>query len=598
MYVLIIINVLVVRSLHLARTPDKYVRSVLSLGGNQTLKKSITAAAVLSLAFASMASSSARAEGLSSLFGGTLNPFHNQGLSIPTNQDAFSQLQLHPAFKNLVGSGEIHSLALKQKITGGLLTTLKYQHFYKKVPVIGSVVAQHFGPKGLEISSDVAQFDLDVNPAFDADAAVAVARSRALQLPVSGQPQLKILPGHNPGDAQLIYWVTLNATPVAPGRDILINANTGKVIGDLSHEMRIAPIEIRSAQGQGVEILPLVTTNPLTGQQSLKGCQLMDYDTQVKKQISAAQCQAYFSGADTSLDQKCQITAANKADGTSDDPLVIFAAGCKVVAQDSVITPGLADTTPVKVLDDMTKILTYFQDHFHRDSYDNHGAKVVNVIHVGTGFGNAFWDIKNSIMAFGDGDGTMAPMTSALDVIAHEFTHGVTAATANLIGMGESGALNEATSDFFGELVEGKGTWTMGEDLFPAGSGKVIRNLKDPTLVIDEVLSPTTGQILHLPDPAKFSDYVGVAANDECSGNNDGCWVHFNSTIWSHGLYLIFEAIGHDKAEALYYSVQTQYLTENSGFKDAAKAVMKACGQLYQADDCTKVQDALTQIGL
>ena len=37
--------------------------------------------------------------------------------------------------------------------------------------------------------------------------------------------------------------------------------------------------------------------------------------------------------------------------------------------------------------------------------------------------------------------------------LAHEFTHGVTQATAGLMHGGESGALNEGTSDFFASMV-------------------------------------------------------------------------------------------------------------------------------------------------
>ena len=43
---------------------------------------------------------------------------------------------------------------------------------------------------------------------------------------------------------------------------------------------------------------------------------------------------------------------------------------------------------------------------------------------------------------------------STLDVAGHEMTHGVTSRTANLTYSGESGGLNEATSDIFGTMVE------------------------------------------------------------------------------------------------------------------------------------------------
>ena len=52
-------------------------------------------------------------------------------------------------------------------------------------------------------------------------------------------------------------------------------------------------------------------------------------------------------------------------------------------------------------------------------------------------------------MTYGDGTGNTHPLTSSTWP-AHEMTHGVTSTTAGLNYSGESGGLNEATSDIFG----------------------------------------------------------------------------------------------------------------------------------------------------
>src|SRR5260370_42665661 len=58
-------------------------------------------------------------------------------------------------------------------------------------------------------------------------------------------------------------------------------------------------------------------------------------------------------------------------------------------------------------------------------------------------------------MEYGGGDGVIFNgFTKSHDVVAHELTHGVTGSEANLIYQGESGALNESVSDFFGALVK------------------------------------------------------------------------------------------------------------------------------------------------
>ena len=67
-------------------------------------------------------------------------------------------------------------------------------------------------------------------------------------------------------------------------------------------------------------------------------------------------------------------------------------------------------------------------------------------------------------MVYGEGlpPGSHAPvgrsrgtyLSGALDIVAHELTHGVTEFTSNLIYRNESGALNEAFSDMMGTSVE------------------------------------------------------------------------------------------------------------------------------------------------
>ena len=75
-----------------------------------------------------------------------------------------------------------------------------------------------------------------------------------------------------------------------------------------------------------------------------------------------------------------------------------------------------------------------------------------NRVHYGTNYVNAFWD--GTKMTYGDGDGVNYGPLVSLDVAGHEMSHGVTENTAGLTYSGESGGLNEATSDIFGTMVE------------------------------------------------------------------------------------------------------------------------------------------------
>ena len=76
-------------------------------------------------------------------------------------------------------------------------------------------------------------------------------------------------------------------------------------------------------------------------------------------------------------------------------------------------------------------------------------------------FLNAFYD-GGGVLVLGEGlpagftagGQTWDYLAGALDVVAHELSHGVTEYSANLIYRNESGALNEAFSDIMGTSVE------------------------------------------------------------------------------------------------------------------------------------------------
>ena len=81
-------------------------------------------------------------------------------------------------------------------------------------------------------------------------------------------------------------------------------------------------------------------------------------------------------------------------------------------------------------------------------------------------------------------------MAAAFDVVGHEYTHGVTQYSSNLVYAFESGALNEAFSDIMGTTAEFywfpegsglyKADWYVGEDAFPYYKTTGTRNLADP----------------------------------------------------------------------------------------------------------------------
>ena len=147
-------------------------------------------------------------------------------------RDAYAAIQREAGVAEALRSGD-QSLTLRQKIVGAGIETTKFQSFYKGVQVLGSTVSHHKGLRGVvEVSNDLARFDLDTRPTVSQQSAVALAKGEGGDKVLKGAPALKILPSDNADSAQLIYWVTLEGTPTEAGSNLLIDAHTGATIAN------------------------------------------------------------------------------------------------------------------------------------------------------------------------------------------------------------------------------------------------------------------------------------------------------------------------------------------------------------------------------
>jgi Zn-dependent metalloprotease len=219
----------------------------------------------------------------------------------------------------------------------------------------------------------------------------------------------------------------------------------------------------------------------------------------------------------------------------------------------------------------------YFESQHRRRGWDGKGGVVRGTVHYGRALANAFWNGRQVV--FGDGDQDNAPFSAALDVVAHEYTHGVIAHTARLLPYGEPGALNEAIADLFGAFVSlgsGHGSdWQIGETVHLSGDRPApLRDLARPSAT---------------RSPMHMSEY------HETSDDNGG--VHVNSTIVSHAGYLMAEgALGPDLTARIFYRALTRYLTSGSTFADAADATIAAARDLRAAEH--RVRDAWVSVGV
>jgi Zn-dependent metalloprotease len=163
----------------------------------------------------------------------------------------------------------------------------------------------------------------------------------------------------------------------------------------------------------------------------------------------------------------------------------------------------------------------YYKNVHGRNGIFNDGKGVPSRVHYGTNYVNAFWDGKQ--MTYGDGDNVVAGPLVSIDVAGHEMSHGVTEHTANLTYSGESGGLNEATSDILGTLVE-----------------FYSNNASDPgDYYIGERIMKDRPALRFMDKPSR-------------DGNSPDCWssgvgnldVHYSSGIANHFAYLLAEGSG------------------------------------------------------
>lgn len=514
-------------------------------------------------------------------------------------QRAYQTVHQDRFVQKLLRDGETNALSISSRIVGYGVETTKFQHFYKGLEVMGSMTFHHASNKGMEVRNVINRFDLDTRPGITSEAAVAIAKSVAGDHELTRSPELKILPSNQDHTARLIYWVDLDNQGLAPGADVLVDAQTGALIANISKLDTLAQVQVLTAQNQGVTLLPLLEKNPLTGSLALVGCQVKDLDTGKITKVTVAQCKAIAAGKTDVTIGKCQVVLLDLdktgAAAGSGDPIGWDPASCLQVVKDGVATDK-ADPSARNAQDNATKVLNYYRDVHGRDGFDNAGSDVVNVVHIGQKYANAAWVRGLDFMLYGDGDGElMGDMTKGLDVAGHELTHGITSKTAKLTSMDESGALNEAYSDFFGKVIANDGSWVVGASLslnpvlFPG-----IRDMANPHSIEDE-FNDATGARVTKPYPAKRSEAQKKLPSTTCDKSNDRCWVHYNSTVPSHASYLIYQAIGAQKTEALYYLTLTQYLGSEANFAKAAEATLAACKVKFDEATCTKVREIFVQ---
>ncbi|MEU2738414.1 M4 family metallopeptidase [Streptomyces sp. NPDC007095] len=228
----------------------------------------------------------------------------------------------------------------------------------------------------------------------------------------------------------------------------------------------------------------------------------------------------------------------------------------------------------------------FYKNTFGRSGIKNDGVAAYSRVHYSSAYVNAFWDDSCFCMTYGDGSGGTHALTS-LDVAGHEMSHGVTSNTAGLDYSGESGGLNEATSDIFGTGVEfyannssDVGDYLIGEKIDINGDGTPLRYMDKPSKDGGSADSWYSGvgnlDVHYSSGPANHMFYL----LSEGSGTKVINGVTYNSTT-SDGVAVA--GIGRAAALQIWYKALTSYMTSSTDYAGARTAALNAATALYGA---------------
>ncbi|QIG44569.1 hypothetical protein G5V58_18860 [Nocardioides anomalus] len=424
------------------------------------------------------------------------------------------------------------------------------------------------------------------------------AQARAEQISggrATSAPSLIVLPR---GAGVLAWLVTVAApadgggtTPLTGG-DYYVDATTGDVlsVAPVSGEGRVAlptfrprTVATRRAAARSVGAARAGAPDPrdveVTGTNPIGG-ELKGHGLQTDNGVALVDTTTPWYDAATG-DGVIETFDAAKVRDSSDLP------GKRVVSPSTTIRDGEEIAAHALSRD----VVDYYES-LGRDSWDGQGGTLRSSVHFGpSDYCNSMFTTSTNPpqMVYGNpcttGDGAQEVTEVEIDTAGHEITHGVTDTTAGLKYTGQSGALNEAFSDYFGNVIGNRVKGTDSVAIFEGGcTGYTAETLfctrnPDGSLSLRYMLNGNDfDDYLRVLDPGFRLQYLGYSGQDHGG-------VHYNSAIWNNALWSIRVQLakidnepGNDSPlaqafdRAVYGALATR-LGPTSGFLDARAAV-------------------------
>ncbi|MFJ8229115.1 M4 family metallopeptidase [Streptomyces sp. NPDC094448] len=436
-------------------------------------------------------------------------------------------------------------------------THTRYERTYRGLPVLGGDLVVSEAPSGA--TETVARASRTALSGLDGTTAritPAAAESRALGAAAAeGGKQAEAARA-----PRKVVWL-------AQGNEPVLAYET--VVGGLQHDGTPSELHVVTDAGTGAELFRWQAVHTGTG------------NTQYSGQVTVGSVQSGSSFQLTDAGRGSHRTT-NLNRGTS-------GTGTLFSGPDDIWGNGQAADTETAAADAAYGAgLTwdYYKNVHGRSGIRGDGVGASSRVHYGNNYVNAFWQDSCFCMTYGDGAGNAKPLTS-IDVAAHEMTHGVTSNTARLVYSGESGGLNEATSDIFAAAVEfhaanpnDPGDYLVGEKIDIRGNGTPLRYMDRPSR----------------DGSSKDAWYSGIGSID----------VHYSSGPANHWFYLLSEGsgaktvngvaydsptsdglpvtgIGREKAALIWYKALTTKFTSTTNYAGARTGTIAVATELYGA---------------
>jgi Zn-dependent metalloprotease len=240
-------------------------------------------------------------------------------------------------------------------------------------------------------------------------------------------------------------------------------------------------------------------------------------------------------------------------------------------------------------------------------SLDGQNTATYIAVHVNTAYDNAYYSDTCRCMFIGDGSSFNS--LGSIDVIGHEMGHGVTAATSDLVYSGESGGLNESSSDIGGEVVEAYAR--------AGGKGETIPSSGNDWMLGTEI-SRDKQPLRWMYRPSKDG-----SSPDAWSTSLKRLDVHYSSGPNNRMFYFLamgskadkagdyyskylvkapaaMTGIGTDAAFRIWFKANTTKFTSSTNYADARAKMIEAAQELYGADsrEANAVQRAYAAINV